>query len=183
MADTSSLWICTECGKVCKSRGGLKKHGSVHKRRLCVGETHNDTFRIYHPLLDGMSVPLCPIWPLLNLPKGSLVLWTDSFFHPKCHQSPHLPNPMTTGPRSPHVQDSSLRRYYILQHHSPTRVSTNYSVSGVPPSFLTATLHRLKTTTTSTQQSTPSSLAMYPGSRTLLGTMGSVLTMRLYLSG
>ena len=56
MAATSDgSWVCPECGKVCKSRGGLTKHTSVHRRNIRVGEPHKNLHRIYHPTFDGAS--------------------------------------------------------------------------------------------------------------------------------
>ncbi|KAF9790606.1 hypothetical protein BJ322DRAFT_1104263 [Thelephora terrestris] len=54
MAATPAVfWICEGCGKVCKSRGGLTKHSSTHNRHPCVGKSHNNFRRTYHPRLDG----------------------------------------------------------------------------------------------------------------------------------
>ena len=60
MAATSgSSWVCVECGKVCKSRGGLMKHSYVHKRRSrTVGGLHENFLRVYHPTFDGMLLSL-----------------------------------------------------------------------------------------------------------------------------
>lgn len=49
-------WICGECDKVCKSRGGLTQHSSVHKRHPRIGVRRNDSHRIYHAKLDGMFI-------------------------------------------------------------------------------------------------------------------------------
>ena len=46
-------FICPECGKVCKSCGGLTEHSAVHKRNIRVGEPHENFHRIYHPVFDG----------------------------------------------------------------------------------------------------------------------------------
>ena len=54
-ASSGGLWICTECGKVCKSRGGLAQHSSVHKRHRRIGELGDNARRVYHPQLDGIS--------------------------------------------------------------------------------------------------------------------------------
>ena len=53
-APSGSPWVCTECGHVCKSRGGLTRHSSVHKQTTRVGEPHENFHRIYHPMFDGM---------------------------------------------------------------------------------------------------------------------------------
>ena len=57
-AASGGFFVCSECGKVCKSRGGLTKHTSVHKRRLRVGESFNAFHRVYHPTFNGVSLPL-----------------------------------------------------------------------------------------------------------------------------
>ena len=49
-----SSWVCAECGKVCKSRGGLAKHHSVHKRHPHTVEFRDNVYRVYHAMLDGM---------------------------------------------------------------------------------------------------------------------------------
>ena len=55
MAATSGgPWVCEECGKVCKSRSGLTRHTSVHKKRARVGEARDNCHRFYHPTLDGI---------------------------------------------------------------------------------------------------------------------------------
>ena len=54
-ASSGGLWVCAEYGKVCKSRGGLTKHSSAHKRRPLVGNFRDNSHRIYHPTLNGTS--------------------------------------------------------------------------------------------------------------------------------
>ena len=46
-------WICGECGKVCRSRGGLTKHSSVHKKGSRIGGVRDNLHRIYHAALNG----------------------------------------------------------------------------------------------------------------------------------
>ena len=57
-ATPSNLWVCEECGKVCKSRGGLTRHSPIHKRHSHVGEPHGNFRRVYHPTFTGMTNPL-----------------------------------------------------------------------------------------------------------------------------
>lgn len=61
MAATSGgAWVCAECGKVCRSRGGLTQHSSTHKRYPRMRKLHDTSYRVYHPSLDGMfSLSLC----------------------------------------------------------------------------------------------------------------------------
>ena len=53
-ATTGGSWICGECGKVCRSHGGLTKHSLTHKKHSRVRGVHNNFHRIYHPVLDGL---------------------------------------------------------------------------------------------------------------------------------
>ena len=57
-ATASGSWTCGECGKVCKSRGGLTKHSSTHKQGSRVGGDRDNLHRIYHATLDGTLSPL-----------------------------------------------------------------------------------------------------------------------------
>lgn len=49
------LWVCTECGKVCKSAGGLMKHAFTHKWHSHVGRFGGNFHCTYHPALNGTS--------------------------------------------------------------------------------------------------------------------------------
>lgn len=45
--------VCLECGKVCRSQGGLTQHSAVHKRYPRVTKFGDDSTRLFHPKLDG----------------------------------------------------------------------------------------------------------------------------------
>ena len=66
-ATSDGPWVCPECGKVCKSCSGLTRHSLVHKRNVCVGQPHENLYRIYHPTFDGML--------LFSLTKSLLTLF------------------------------------------------------------------------------------------------------------
>ena len=91
MAATPAVfWICDYegCGKVCKSRGGLTKHSSTHNRHPCVGKSHNNLRRTYHPRLDGMSRFLFNSTSP-ELCKGDPVVEMENFSHPEHPPPPH----------------------------------------------------------------------------------------------
>lgn len=183
MATTSSsLWVCAECGKVCKSRGGLARHSPVHKRHPRVGEPQNDFHRTYHPTFNGMFNFLSNPASSDRL-KGYHVPGMENSFHPERHQSPHPQSLMMIGPLSHRAPGLSLRSYYSTQHHSRTIPLTGSSVSGVPRWFLTTTPRRSPTTATFTRQSMPSNLVIFPGNHTPSGITTSLQEADPYPSG
>jgi len=181
-ATSSSSWVCTECGKVCKSRGGLVKHSSIHKRHPRVGESRNGFHRIYHPTFTGMFVfesnPTAS-----NASKGDHVLQMESFFQPEHHQAPRRRNLTTIGPPLHRVLGLSSRRYCTTPRHSQTASSINCSTSGVLRWSLTMTLHQSPTTMTFTRQSTPSNSVTSPGSHIPSGTMAFAQSMDPHPNG
>lgn len=130
-ATPSDLWVCTECGRVCKSRGGLAQHSSIHKRHLRVGEPRNNFQRVYHPTFNGM-LNFFPDSPILTSLKENHVVETESFSHPEHHQLPHPQNPMTIGPPLHHALGLNLQKSSTPRRHSQTTLSTDSSASGVP---------------------------------------------------
>lgn len=59
----SLFFICSECGRVCKSGCGLSQHQSVHRALPWLRRLSQDFRRKYHPLLNGeyissLSTPL-----------------------------------------------------------------------------------------------------------------------------
>jgi hypothetical protein len=78
MAATSGgPWICAQCGKVCRSRGGLTQHSSSHKRHPRIGERTDNTLRVYHPKLDGMFCFALRLFQLIltSLREAMLSRW------------------------------------------------------------------------------------------------------------
>ena len=165
-ATPGNLWACVECGKVCRSRGGLVRHSSVHKRHPRIGEPRNNFQRVYHPLFDGIIIlssnnPICS-----DCPKGNHAAKMESSFHLDHHRLPHPRSQKMIGPLSYREPGLSSLKYCTPRHHSQTTLSTGSSASGALHWFLTTTLHRYSTTKTFTQQLMPLNLATYPGSHT-----------------
>lgn len=131
MSTTSAgLWMCEECGKVCKSRGGLMKHISVHKRLPRIDTTHGDFQRTYHSTLNGAFTCFSnPNFP--DLPKGNCVVKMGNFFRLELHQFHHPQSPRMIGRRLSRALGLNLLTYYTEQPHSPTVSSISSSVSGV----------------------------------------------------
>lgn len=80
-ASSGGLWVCAECGKVCKSSGGLTRHTLIHKRHSHVGQLHENFHRAYHPALDGKPCHqdgtfLPPGTPPTPPPPKSMDDWT-----------------------------------------------------------------------------------------------------------
>lgn len=182
-ATPGNLWACVECGKVCRSRGGLVRHSSVHKRHPHIGELHNNFQRVYHPLFDGTIILSSNDLMRSDCPKGNHAAKMESSFHPDHHQLPHPRSQKTIGPPSYRVPGLSSLKYCTPQHHSQTTLSTDSSASGVPHWFLTTTLRQYLTTKTFTQQLMPLNLATYPGSRIPFSITVSAQKMRPYPSG
>jgi len=130
-AISGGLWVCTECGKVCRSRGGLTQHSSSHKRHPRIGELHNDSLRVYHPKLDGMLRPTSCLTNSDLLKRGH-VIQMENFSLLGHHRLPCHQSPLTIGHLSHHALDLNLRRFYTRRHPSQTTLLTNSSVSGVP---------------------------------------------------
>lgn len=173
-ATTSGLWICADCGKVCKSRGGLTQHSSSHRRGLRIGELRDDSSRVYHPSLDGMfssSSSSTSSNPL----KGDRVAQMESFFHLDRFQLPHPQGLRTIGPRLYRAPDLKSRNSCIQRHLSQTTLSTIFSTSGPLRLLLTVPLHQYSTTVTFTRRSMRSDLDTYPGVHILSNTTVSAL--------
>jgi hypothetical protein len=128
-ATTGGSWICGECGKVCRSRGGLTKHSSAHKKHSRVGQVHDNLHRIYHPTLDGISLFL-PVSAASDSLQGSPVVQLAHSFHLERRPPLSLPSPVTTGPPLRRALVSSWLRSRTQQHPSQTTSSTNSSTSG-----------------------------------------------------
>ena len=141
-ATMGNLWLCPECGKVCKSRGGLTRHAPVHKRHPRVGKLSDNIQRVYHPTFDGTTLDFFYTLTSSDLLKENHVVETASFFHWEHRQHPRLQNPMMIGCRLSHALDLSLWRCYIQRRHSQMTPSTNFSASGLRHWFPTTTLHR-----------------------------------------
>ena len=124
-------WMCVECGKVCRSHGGLNRHTSVHKRHPRIGELRDNLCRVYHPGLDGMLSSLSSLTSSNPL-KGNRVIQMESFFPLEHHQLPHPQSLLTIGHLLNRVLDSNLRRFYIQRHPSQMVLLTNSLASGVP---------------------------------------------------
>ena len=131
MATTSGgPWICTECGKVCKSHGGFTQHSSIHKQRPRIGELRANSYRVYHPKLDGMltfsSSNLIGSNPL----KESHVVQMENFFPLERHQPLPPRSLLKIGLLSYHVLDLNLLRFCTQRLHSQTTLLTISSAFG-----------------------------------------------------
>lgn len=183
MAATSGgHWICLECGKVCKSRGGLTQHSSVHKRHPRVDHIRNTSYRIYHAYLDGMFGSLFYLFDPDPLQENRAVRM-ESSFPPERHQLLHLRSPTPIGHRSFPALGSNLPRFSTQRPPSQTTLSTNSSTSGALHSSLTATQHQYSTMTTFTQQLMRSNLETCPGNHIPPITRVSARTTRPHRSG
>ena len=77
MSTSSGLWVCSECGKVCKSHGGLTQHSAVHKHHPYVRELDKNSTCFYHPNLDG-RFEFSFSFASPNLPKENHANWMES---------------------------------------------------------------------------------------------------------
>ena len=178
----TTSWVCVECGKVCKSRGGLVQHSSIHKRHPRIGELHNDSHRVYHPRLDGtFNLLLRFVHP--DALKENPVTLMESFFLPEPHQLPQPQSRLKIGLLSSRVLDSNLQKSCIRRQPSQRKTSTGSSTSGMPRLSPTMTPPQYSTTMTCTQRSTQSRLGVYPGSRILLSTMAPSQMAHQHQSG
>lgn len=130
MSTSGGSWVCPECGKVCKSRGGLTQHSAVHKRHPRVREFDDNSTRSYHPNLDGRSEFLLH-FAGSNLPKENHANQMENSFLPTPRLFPHSQSPTTIGLRLNRVLDSNLRKSYITRPLSRTASLTSFSVYGV----------------------------------------------------
>ena len=133
MSASGGSWVCLECGKVCKSCGGLTQHSAIHKCHPHMRELDDNSTHIYHPSLDGMfNFSFCYIdsnW--FHLPKENHANRMESFFPLAPHLFSHGLSPMTIGLHLNHAPDLNLQRYYIAKPPSQTVPLTNSSASGV----------------------------------------------------
>ena len=183
MAATSGgSWVCVECGKVCKSRGGLRRHALAHKRHIRVGEPHGNFDRVYHPTFDCMFYFLL-VATSSNFIKRNCVTRTKSFFHLERLQRPHNQRLTTIGPPLSHVPGSNLLSYSTLQYRSQTTPLISFSTFGPPHWYLLTTPHQYLITKNFTRPSTQSNLAKCLGSHTLFSIMASDQTTDLHPSG
>ena len=133
-ATASGSWMCGECGKVCRSCGGLTKHLSTHKKGSRVGGVGDNLHRVYHATLDSWyPIHLTHLFLTFDLFQGNLVAKTAHFSHPEHHPSLPLPNLMTTGLPSRREPASRRPRYSTPQHHFQIVLPTYSSTSGMQP--------------------------------------------------
>ena len=84
-------WTCGECGRVCKSCGGLTKHSSTHKKHSRVGEVCGNLHRIYHPTLDGFFLSFSSVVLLTQPLSGKPCSQTGAFLPPGTPPTPPPP--------------------------------------------------------------------------------------------
>ena len=179
---TSGSWVCAECGKVCKSQGGLTQHSAVHKHHPRLKDFDNNTTRLYHPNLDGgFNFSFCPTSS--DLPKGNHVDQMESSFPLAPHSPLRCRNLMMIGLPLHHAPASNSQKFCTAKPLSQMKPLMNFSVSGLLHWFCMMPLHRYLIITTSTQQLTLSNLAMYPGNHTPPSIMVSTQKMHGYPSG
>ena len=114
MSTSGGSWVCSECGKVCKSRGGLTQHSAVHKRHPRVRELNENSTHFYHPDLDSRSKFLFS-FASPNLLKENHADRTESSSPMTPHLFSHSLNPTMIGLRLNRVLGSNLLRSYTAK--------------------------------------------------------------------
>lgn len=128
-ASSDGAWICVECGKVCKSCGGLSQHSSVHKRHPRIGETRNNSYRVYHAYLDGIFSPSSS-FIRSNTLKENHAVQTESSSPLERRQRPHPQSPSTIGHLFHRALGSNSPRSCTPRLPSQITFSTNSSTFG-----------------------------------------------------